>query len=88
MPTPLGATVAVISVALATLVSETGTVKRILLVDTLTVLTGQPVAADDADVMKPVPAMARLYDCPANQTLGDIEVMVGVGQPICTGAVA
>jgi hypothetical protein len=60
MPTPLGVTVAVISVALTTFVLETGTFKptdKLEPVDTPTVLTGHPDAADESCVMKPVPVM-------------------------------
>jgi hypothetical protein len=82
----LGVTEAVIWLPLTTLVLETGADKTVgdrrplLLVVTLTVLTGQPVAADKADVMKPVPVMVMFGDCPVNHTLGEIEVMVGMEQ--------
>lgn len=69
----MGTTVAVIAVVLATLILETATVKFGLVgevVDTLTVVTGQPVAVANAGVTKPVPVIVRLYDWPANHTLG------------------
>jgi hypothetical protein len=80
----LGITFTAISVEFTTLVPSTGTINVDWLVDvdTWTLLTGQPVAVDIAGVMKPVPVMVMGYDCPANQTLGEIEVMVGMGQAI------
>jgi hypothetical protein len=69
-------------VALTTPVPETGTVNDEGLpgVDTLTVLTGQPVAAAITGVMKPVPVMMGTYLCPVNHTLGETEVIVGMEQ--------
>ena len=79
----MGFTVTAIWVELATLAPETVTDiddRGLPGVGTLTVLTGQPVAADIACVMKPVPVMVMEFDWFAIHTLGEIEVMVGMEQ--------